>query len=107
MSDDAFFQLSDGRVIDVSKVHVNIRPYIQPWDGKLYKFTQLGGSPILYLDEHDNVLCAECATENMNGEDGPVVAEVNWEDPDLFCDECSERIESAYAEDEASLPRDV
>jgi hypothetical protein len=25
--------------------------------------------------------------------------EVNWEDPDLFCDHCGARIESAYAED--------
>jgi hypothetical protein len=26
---------------------------------------------------------------------------VNWEDPQLFCEECNERIESAYAEDES------
>jgi hypothetical protein len=24
--------------------------------------------------------------------------DVNWEDPDLFCDHCGNRIESAYAE---------
>lgn len=107
MSDDAFFKLSDGRVIDVSKVHVNIRPHIQPWDGKLYKFSSFGCYPIVYLDGKNNVLCSECATSGMCEEDGPVVADVNWEDPDLFCDECSQRIESAYAEDEASLPRDV
>jgi len=30
--------------------------------------------------------------------------EVNWNDPHLFCDDCGERIESAYAEDEAEEP---
>ena len=31
-----------------------------------------------------------------------VACNVNWEDPDLYCDHTSERIESAYAEDEAA-----
>lgn len=26
---------------------------------------------------------------------------VNWEDPDLYCDDCSERIESAYGDKES------
>ena len=26
-------------------------------------------------------------------------ADINWEDPDLYCDHTGERIESAYAED--------
>jgi hypothetical protein len=29
---------------------------------------------------------------------GLVALEVNWEDPELFCDHCGDRIESAYAE---------
>ncbi len=29
----------------------------------------------------------------------PLGVEVNWEDPDLYCDHTNERIESAYAED--------
>jgi len=70
-------------------------------DGRLPSFTSVGCYPILYLDKHDNVLCPQCANEqDPDGDDAPVVADVNWEDPDLFCDECSERIESAYAEDE-------
>jgi hypothetical protein len=28
--------------------------------------------------------------------------DVNWEDASLYCDHCGERIESAYAESEAS-----
>jgi hypothetical protein len=27
-----------------------------------------------------------------------VALEVNWENPELFCDHCGNRIESAYAE---------
>lgn len=30
-----------------------------------------------------------------------VGADINWEDPGLYCDHTGERIESAYAEDEA------
>jgi hypothetical protein len=30
--------------------------------------------------------------------------DTNWEDPALWCDHCSQRIESAYAEDEANTP---
>jgi len=29
---------------------------------------------------------------------------VNWEDPDLYCVECGECIESAYAEPEVETP---
>ena len=74
-------------------------------DGKLSTFAWPGGYPIFYLDKHDNVLCPACANEHEPGEDdAPVHADVNWEDPSLYCDECSERIESAYAEDEAEAP---
>jgi hypothetical protein len=31
-------------------------------------------------------------------------ADINWEDPDLICDHCRKRIESAYAEDKAQSP---
>lgn len=91
----------------MSKVHVNIRPYIQPWNGKLRKLASIGCYPVFYMTRKGQALCADCATEVMHEDTGPVDADVNWEDPDLFCDECSQRIESAYAEDEASLPRDV
>ena len=29
--------------------------------------------------------------------------DANWENPDLYCDHCSSRIESAYAEDERDV----
>jgi hypothetical protein len=81
---------------------------LAPWrgsDGKLPAFTSFGCYPLLYLDRHDNVLCPECANGYEPGDDdAPVDVGENWEDPALHCDECSARIESAYAEDEAETP---
>ncbi len=80
--------------------------------GKLAKYTSFGCYPLFYLDAHDSVLCADCANaeEQCAAEERaelgvvlaavPVVADVNWEDAHLDCDECSARIESAYAEAE-------
>jgi hypothetical protein len=52
-------------------------------------------------------LCRHCAASERasigttTGSDGwcVVAIDVNWEDPELHCDNCSGRIESAYAED--------
>jgi hypothetical protein len=69
-------------------------------NGKLRSFTDLGGYPVFYLDRANNCLCAECA-QNNDEYDQPITAvDINWEDSSLYCDQCSERIESAYAEDE-------
>lgn len=66
------------------------------------KFTKTGGYPIFYrMDVYDH--CPDCAlelTESTSRFDGTTVAAVNYEDPDLYCDECEDRIESAYAEEE-------
>jgi hypothetical protein len=62
-----------------------------------------GGYPIFYLDKSNDVLCPDDANRaEIDGDyDGyPQDAGINYEDPHLFCDECGERIESAYAEDE-------
>tara|TARA_Y100001937_G_C6845362_1_gene209660 strand:+ start:189 stop:344 length:156 start_codon:yes stop_codon:yes gene_type:complete len=39
-----------------------------------------------------------CASEE-NARGVLVKMATNWEDKNLYCDECSEKIESAYAED--------
>jgi hypothetical protein len=65
-----------------------------------------GGYPTYAVTDDAAVLCPRCANENGHEDktvhDGwqIVGVDVNWEDPALFCDHCSERIESAYAEDE-------
>ena len=61
----------------------------------LAKYTSIGSYPLGYLDGEDNTLCAECASE----ETGKVTPFINYENASCYCDECSTRIESAYAGD--------
>lgn len=50
--------------------------------------------------------CASCAKSERasigttTGSDGWTLIglQVNWEDPELYCDHCGDRIESAYGE---------
>jgi hypothetical protein len=71
--------------------------------GKLTSYVWPGGYPVFYIHTHgpkghkeQEVLCPDCANatdpRQLTG-DG-----VNWEDPELFCSRCNNRIESAYAE---------
>ena len=67
--------------------------------GKLPSFAWPGGYPIFYLDNQNNVLCPECANKH-NEYSGTIIAhDINWEDNNLYCNDCSKRIESAYNED--------
>lgn len=66
-----------------------------------------GGYPIYYVTKDCGVLCPKCANKNLtqtlDKEDAQFYithADVNYEDPHLYCDHCNKRIESAYAEDE-------
>ncbi len=69
-------------------------------NGNLPAYAWPGGYPIFYLDSENNVLCPSCANQN-DEYTAPIVAhDCNWEDPDLYCDHCDNRIESAYAEPE-------
>jgi hypothetical protein len=71
---------------------------IRDSDGKLPAYAWPGGYQMFYVDTENNILCPDCA--NAPGySTGPVDVDINWEDPDLFCDNCGRRIESAYAED--------
>ena len=78
-------------------------------DGKFPSYAWPGGYPIFYLAADNGVLCAECANtepcvKNASDEypdDNQwriVASDINWEDASLYCDNCSKRIESAYAE---------
>jgi hypothetical protein len=69
-------------------------------NGKLSSYAWPGGYPLFYLDKESNVLCPACANRDIDDSQAVVEADVNWEDPSLYCDDCSQRIESAYAEDE-------
>lgn len=68
-------------------------------DGRLSKWAWPGGYPIFYLDGEDSILCADCARKSDEEEVEhfkPVAAGINYEDKEWFCEQCSERIESAY-----------
>lgn len=84
-------------------------------DDQLSSFTDLGGYPLFYITQDNSVICPQCANnlEQLRKEieaageewveidnEKLVKAEINYEDPDLYCDNCSQRIESAYAEPE-------
>ncbi len=49
-------------------------------------------------------LCNACATECMESPDDivEVHCSVNWENENLYCEECSSKIESAYADEDDS-----
>ena len=65
-------------------------------DGNLPSFAWPGGYPLYYLDEDNNVLCAEAANKLLS-EGGKIVAqEIHWEGSPLICDQSGVEIESAY-----------
>jgi hypothetical protein len=69
-------------------------------DGTLPAYAWPGGYPVFYLATDNGVLCPKCANEYVPGRDNdaqlmPVAFGVNWEDPNLFCEHCNTRIESA------------
>lgn len=70
-------------------------------DFELPAYTDLGGYPIYYVKDYVHALCPDCANELEPSEKKDLIEGINWEDPHLYCDECGERIESAYAEEEA------
>ena len=66
-----------------------------------------GGYPLFAVCSDGGCLCKTCATDNFEliaqstihlDRDGWQVAgiDVNWEDGELTCDNCGNRIESAY-----------
>jgi hypothetical protein len=68
-----------------------------------------GGYPLFAITHDGAALCHHCCkTERetigtTTGRDGwgVVALEANWEDPDLYCGHCGDRIESAYAESDS------
>lgn len=77
-----------------------------------HPFTSVGSYPLFLLMTDGGSLCWKCAHAeraqirlaamrvDIRSGWAPVGVDVNWEDPALHCDNCGERIESAYAEDE-------
>lgn len=71
---------------------------IRTKDGTLPHTAWPGGYPMYYVDDKNCVLCPDCA--NKDGYGFEIVAyDINWEDENLYCDDCNEKIESAYGGD--------
>ena len=74
-------------------------------------FSSIGCYPLFAATSDGAALCHRCcksereAIGTTTGSDGWTVVSIepNWEDPDLYCDHCGDRIESAYAEPENVL----
>jgi hypothetical protein len=83
------------------------------------RYTSLGSYPLFYVLKlwswHRSAqyaeVCPDCATEAKKTQQwvskkdvtehvDEITPEINYEDPALYCDDCGERIPSAYAEDE-------
>ena len=69
-------------------------------------YSEIGCYPMFYVTKSNDVICPDCVNKNISSfkdeEDiNYIVArDANWEDPELYCDECSEKIPSAYADDD-------
>lgn len=71
--------------------------------GKLPAFAWPGGYPVVYITRGSEILCADCATEqiatgNDTNDDPVVTADVHWEGPDETCANCNKSIPSAYGD---------
>lgn len=59
-------------------------------------YSMIGGYPLFYYGE-GQVFCPACAAVREK-EGVSLCREVNWENPDLFCDCCDDQLESAYGD---------
>lgn len=75
------------------------------------KYAWPGGYPLYLVMRDAGAMCMDCARDeyrqiaraNRYGlRDGwqPADVDINWEDTELRCDHCGDRIESAYGESE-------
>lgn len=77
------------------------------------KYTSIGCYPLFYLMADGECMCTDCVKAERRSILGamadksyrdfqwtPVAIDINYEDGDMYCAQCNERIESAYAEPE-------
>lgn len=76
-------------------------------------YTWPGVYPLFYLTSDCGVLCPNCVNSEIERIDQEirnpdrhdqfrvVDVDANWEDTHIYCDHCSNRIESAYSEDDS------
>jgi hypothetical protein len=94
------------RAIRLGRMTPAMRAEADATDGTLDTYAD-GGYPIYYVVGDSDWCCPKCANDAETGlsafgvefrADSVITAsDINWEDPDMWCD-CGERIPSAYAE---------
>jgi hypothetical protein len=60
------------------------------------RYTWPGSYPMLFTDDYGSILCAECARRAFITDREDITVDIYYEGPELYCDECGRRIESAY-----------
>ena len=80
-------------------------PSVYGLDIELDYYAWPGGYPIFYVTRDNEILCPKCTNENIELLSDPydlqwyvVGCDINYEDSNLYCDHCGERIESAYGD---------
>jgi hypothetical protein len=63
-------------------------------DGMLPAYAWPGGYPVLYLDNLNDTLCAECASKTSD----TAACFVHYEGPAEECAECGDLVASAYGD---------
>lgn len=82
------------------------------------KYTSIGCYPLFLITSDGAALCVDCGRSEYRRinyamrhrlNDGWRVtgSDVNWEDTNLYCDHCSEKIESAYGEETITHVEDI
>jgi len=78
------------------------------------KYAWPGGYPLYLITADGAALCVDCGktefkqiawdwTRKQSTGWCAIAVEVNWEDTSLYCDHCSQQIESAYGDDEEEV----
>lgn len=71
---------------------------IRESDGTLPVYAWPGGYPIFYFDSDNAVICATCANKWDEYSTDLIAYDVNYEDGDLYCENCNAQIECAYCD---------
>ena len=74
-------------------------PYAWPGGYPLYFITSDGAALSFNAAESERELIEDSIRDKLSDGWRIIYCDVNWEDPDLYCDHTGNRIESAYAED--------
>ena len=86
--------------IEVSNASEEIKEVQRNNGGELPKYAWPGGYPIFYIDRENNVLCVDCAKKNDEYSSELVAHDINYEDGELCCMHCGNKIESAFGDGE-------